>query len=128
MTAPPGRTRRGRPPKLGEDQLQAVLDALTAGATLADAAAHVGVTRATLHNIRAHDLAFGRAVAAILQRRRAARQAACPACGRAALVLTPGGARCSACRTAFLLTATPAAPASGTVHTLAPPQPLAHAG
>lgn len=128
MTGQPPERGRGQPPKLGPGQRQTVLDALLAGATLAEAAAEAGVTRATVHNTRRRDRDFDQAVTAALNRPRPNRKPHCPGCAQTALALTAAGVECRACDARYLLVPAEPQSATGTVHTLAPPQPLAHAG
>jgi len=128
VTALPERRGRGRPPKLGPAQRQTVLDAVAVGATLTAAAAKAGVTRATVHNTRARDPAFDRAVTAAQEQHQAAEQPCCPGCAQPELALTAAGVECRACHTRYLLVPAQPVTAPGTVHTLAPPQPLAHTG
>ncbi|MFJ3793927.1 hypothetical protein [Kitasatospora sp. NPDC090091] len=119
----PGRTgsvvweepaRRGQPPKLTPARRRLVLDALTGGATLAAAAAAVGITRATLHNTRRRDPAFDADVTAALAAAKAQTTnpaptpvpagPACAGCGRRALQLTDTGATCTHCHADYHLT------------------------
>jgi hypothetical protein len=116
--------RRGQPPKLDSPTARrTLLDAIGAGATLAQAAAASGITRATIHNTRRRDPAFDQALTATLTAART--RPHCQSCQAPALTLTPHGVTCTACHTRYALVAVP--PVRAVTPLLHAPEPLAHA-